>query len=122
MALNKPINGKVYPVPDETEKLPAADLATKKKRELPEALRKHSWKPGQSGNRAGGRTKSVSTEIKNFLMRKVPGDKKNRMYIEKFVEAMVERAIKKSDVLMKEILDRVEGKVPNDPAEAAQYG
>jgi hypothetical protein len=35
---------------------------------------------------------------------------------------MVERAISKSDVLMKEIFDRIEGKVPNDPAEAAQYG
>ena len=35
---------------------------------------------------------------------------------------MVERAIAKSDVLVKEIFDRVEGKVPNDPAEAAQYG
>jgi hypothetical protein len=35
---------------------------------------------------------------------------------------MVKRAIKKSDMLIKEIFDRVERRVPSDPAEAAQYG
>lgn len=44
------------------------------------------------------------------------------MYLEKLVQSMVKRAISKSNVLVKEIFDRVEGKVPNNPAEAAQYG
>jgi hypothetical protein len=35
---------------------------------------------------------------------------------------MVKRAIAKSDPLIKEIFERVEGHVPNDPAAAAQFG
>lgn len=79
------------------------------------------FKPGRSGN-PGGRTKGMSDQVKKFLTRKVPKDPEGRLYLEKLVEAMVKRAIKKSDVLMKEIFDRVEGKVPTNPAEAAQYG
>jgi hypothetical protein len=79
------------------------------------------WKPGQSGN-PKGRAKGLTDPLKEFLTRKVPNDPQGRLYLEKLVENMVKRAIKKSDVLVKEIFDRVEGKVPNDPAEAAQYG
>ena len=34
----------------------------------------------------------------------------------------MKRAIAKSDTLVKEIFERVEGHVPNDPAAAAQFG
>ncbi len=34
----------------------------------------------------------------------------------------MKRAIAKSDTLVKEILERVDGHVPNDPAQAAQFG
>ena len=115
-------NDKVYTVPEEPEKAIAPGIAPAKKRTLPEALRKNLWKPGHSGNPIGGRPKSVTTEIRKHLSRKVPGDRRNRTYLEKLVVEMVDRAMRKSDVLMKEILDRVEGKVPADPAEAAQYG
>ena len=122
MAPKKPIDGKVYTVPKENKSLLAGDSAGEKKKPLPKEFIDRMFKPGQSGNPAGGRVRGVSAEIKKFLTQKVPHDPKGRMYLEKFVEAMVTRAIKKSDFLMKEILDRVEGKVPTDPAEAAQYG
>ena len=34
----------------------------------------------------------------------------------------MKRAIAKSDTLVKEIFERVEGRVPNDPAQGAQFG
>ena len=77
----------------------------KPKRSLPEALRTHTWKPGQSGN-PGGRPKKLTQPLEDFLARK---DKKGRQYAQLLIEAMVTRAIKKSDTLIKEIFDRVEG-------------
>ena len=98
--MKKPTNGNVYTVPEEKEKLPAANLAPKK-RVLPEALRKHSWKPGQSGNPQGARVRGMSDQVKKFLTQKVPQDPKGRIYLEKLVEAMVKRAIKKADFRVK---------------------
>jgi hypothetical protein len=118
--MKKPSNGKVYTVPEETNSLVAGKKAGERK--LSKAFVDQMFKPGQSGNPAGGRKKGLSDEVRKFLTKKVPNDPQGRMYLEKLVESMVKRAIKKSDVLMKEIFDRVEGKVPNDPAEAAQYG
>jgi hypothetical protein len=39
-----------------------------------------------------------------------------RQYVDLLIESMVKRAIAKSDPLIKEIFERVEGHVPNDPA------
>ena len=98
--------------------LRTADKTAKPKRELPEALRRNCFKPGQSGN-PGGRPKKLSQPLEDFLARK---DKKGRQYAQLLIEAMVKRAIAKSDTLVKEIFERVEGHVPNDPAAAAQFG
>ena len=81
----------------------------KPKRTLPQALRAHTWKPGQSGN-PGGRPKKLTQPLEDFLARK---DKKGRQYAQLLIEAMVTRAIKKSDTLIREIFDRVEGHVAN---------
>ena len=89
-----------------------------KRRTLPEALKPYSFKPGQSGN-PGGRPKKLTAPLEEFLARK---DKKGRQYAQLLIEAMVKRAIAKSDAMVKEIFERIDGHVPNDPAQAAQFG
>lgn len=49
---------------------------------------------------------------------KKPGDKQGRTYAQFFIEALVNRAIAKSDVLIKEVLDRVEGRVGRSDEES----
>ena len=45
------------------------------------------------------------------LEERVPNDPHKRSYAQLLIEATVKRAISKSDVLVKEIFDRVEGKL-----------
>ena len=71
------------------------------------------FKRGQSGN-PGGRPKKIERLIDYKLDKKVPGDKQSRTYAEALVDAAVEPALKKSDVLMKEIFERVDGAVGED--------
>ena len=92
-----------------------------KRRTLPEALKAYSFKPGQSGN-PGGRPKKLTGPLEEFLSRRVPHDKQRRQYVDLLIESMVKRAIAKSDPLIKEIFERVEGHVPKDPAAAAVFG
>ena len=66
------------------------------------------FKPGQSGN-PGGRPKKITRVIDKLLDE--PYDK-NRTYLQAFGEETLKRAIKRSDFMAKEILERVEGKVP----------
>jgi hypothetical protein len=87
--------------------LRTADKTAKPKRELPEALRRNCFKPGQSGN-PGGRPKKLTQPLEDFLARK---DKKGRQYAQLLIAAMVKRAISRSDTLVKEIFDRVEGRI-----------
>jgi hypothetical protein len=87
--------------------LRTADKTAKPKRELPEALRRNCFKPGQSSN-PGGRPKKLTQPLEDFLARK---DKKGRQYAQLLIAAMVKRAISRSDTLVKEIFDRVEGRI-----------
>jgi hypothetical protein len=57
-----------------------------------------------------------------YLAKPVPGDKKHRTYIEKLIEETVARATKRSDVLVKEIFDRIEGKVATPEPVKADTG
>lgn len=68
------------------------------------------FKKGQSGNPKGKPvgTLSLTNRIKEFLLEKA---KDGETYEEKLRKAIVLRAITKSDVLVKEILERVDGKV-----------
>ena len=52
---------------------------------------------------------SLTTKVKEFLLEKV---KDGETYGKKLTKAAVLRAIAKSDPLMKEIWDRLDGKVP----------
>src|SRR3990167_3200552 len=71
---------------------------------------KKTWKKGQSGNPKGKPVGALSmtTKIKEFLMTQAND---GETYADKLRKATVLRAITKSDVLVKEILDRVDGKV-----------
>lgn len=66
------------------------------------------FKPGQSGN-PGGRPKKLTRILDEVLDKK---DKSGKTQAEKLVQAVVARAIKKSDLLVKEVWERVEGKAP----------
>jgi Family of unknown function (DUF5681) len=77
------------------------------------------FQPGQSGNPLGRPVrKPLITALEKYLSRPVPGDKQHRTFLEKLVEETVKRAIKKSDVLVREIFERVEGKVAPDETQA----
>lgn len=69
------------------------------------------FKKGESGNPAGRPVGSVSLTraVKEYLLEKA---KDGETYEDKLKKAAVLRAIAKSDVLMKEIWDRMDGKVP----------
>ena len=68
------------------------------------------FKKGKSGNPKGkpAGTLSMTTKIREFLMEYGKDGETNA---DKLKRAMVLRAITKSDVLAKEILDRIDGKV-----------
>jgi hypothetical protein len=68
------------------------------------------WKPGQSGN-PGGRPRKLTNRLEKQLEERVPNDPHRRSYAQLLIEATVKRAISKSDVLVKEIFDRIEGKL-----------
>ena len=68
------------------------------------------WKPGQSGN-PGGRPKKLTRRLEKQLEMRVPNDPQKRTYAQLFIESITKRAITKSDVMAKEIFDRVEGKL-----------
>jgi hypothetical protein len=53
----------------------------------------------------------LTTRLEKQLLAKVPNDPQKRTYEELFIEAITKRAISKSDVMAKEIFDRIEGKV-----------
>lgn len=96
--------------------------AAEKKRNLPPEFLERIWKPGQSGN-PNGRPKKLSDELGRFLDRKVPNDPQKRNYYHLLIEAFVKRAITKSDVLVKEIFDRIEGRVaPNEEEALGKIG
>jgi hypothetical protein len=70
------------------------------------------FQPGQSGNPLGRPVrKPFTTALERYLAKPIPGDKQHRTLLEKLVETTVKRALKKSDTLMKEIVERLDGAV-----------
>lgn len=81
-----------------------------------EPPKEHQFKKGEDKKRnTEGRPKgslSMTTLLREYLETKDP---KTGKYIKDIVnEAFVKRAVAKSDVLMKEVLDRIDGKVPQE--------
>lgn len=82
-----------------------------------EHLKPHWWKPGQSGN-PGGRPKKLTNHLERHLDEIDPETGKS--YGDMLVEAAVQRAIRKSDVAMKEVWDRAEGPLARPEADSAR--
>ena len=68
----------------------------------------HRWKPGQSGN-PGGRPKGES--LTAGLRRRLEAEHRGRTLAEAVIEALVRGAVQGKPQHIKEVLDRVEGKV-----------
>jgi Family of unknown function (DUF5681) len=67
------------------------------------------WQKGQSGN-PNGRPKKLTNLLDERLATKVPNDPEGRCYAEVLVAEVLKRAITHSDILAKEVFDRIEGK------------
>jgi Family of unknown function (DUF5681) len=67
------------------------------------------WQKGHSGN-PNGRPKKLTNLLDERLASKVPGDPEGRCYAEVLVAEILKRAIESSDILAKEVFDRIEGK------------
>jgi hypothetical protein len=80
------------------------------KKEIHPAMVRYQFKPGHSGN-PGGRPRKLTNMLDQLLATRRPGDKRHRTYAQALIEAALNRAIAKSDVLAKEIFDRIEGRV-----------
>jgi uncharacterized protein DUF5681 len=88
---------------------------------VPPQLLANQWAPGQSGNPTG-RPRKISDPLEEFLAGEVPNDPQKRSYLKVLIEAAVKRAITKSDALVQEIFNRVEGKVTQAEDEKAAAG
>jgi hypothetical protein len=73
---------------------------------------KAPWKPGQSGNPSGRPKKITSALEKHMNKRDSETGEKNT---EIFAKAMFKRAISRSDMMAKEIWDRMEGPAEKEP-------
>ena len=73
----------------------------------------HRFQPGRSGN-PGGRRKSASLTaiLREIFDAELPD---GRTVAERFVEAMIARAMAGDSALIREIFNRVDGKVPDAP-------
>ena len=100
---------------DEQAIVPAA--AAKPKRQLPEGMKAHMWKPGVSGN-PDGRPKKLTKVLDRLLDAK---DENGKTKAENLVEAAIRRATRKSDFALKEVWERAEGKMPT-PLSGADGG
>lgn len=90
-------------------------------RPVPPQLLANKWKPGVSGN-PQGRPRKISDPLEEFLNGKVPNDPEKRTYLKVLIEAAVKRAITKSDTLVQEIFNRIEGKVAQTEEEKTASG
>jgi hypothetical protein len=85
----------------------------KEKQKIHPSFYANMWKPGQSGNPSGRpKSKPLTDELRRQLAMKIPGDRKGRTYYQLMIERGIDRATMKSDVLWKEVFDRIEGAVP----------
>jgi hypothetical protein len=75
----------------------------------------YQFKPGQSGNPGGRpRRKPLTNMLIRFLEQIDPKDKQKRQFAQKLIREWYDRAMKKSDLLLIEILNRIEGKLASE--------
>lgn len=90
-----------------------ANTETNTARELPEALRKNIWAPGQSGNPSGRPKKKPVTELYEQIL----NDPENIALFERAIIKALTKGNMAMVLQLKEMTDRVEGKV-TQPIEA----
>jgi hypothetical protein len=81
------------------------------------------WKPGQSGN-PGGRPKGkpVTDELRRLMEEQPPNDPDGRSYARLLAQVLLHAALKGKVDAARELLDRVEGRVPHEVAAAVATG
>lgn len=103
------------------KKLAATSTKAAPSKGCPERLIKYQWKPGTSGNISGiGKQKSdkqLTRMLSELLAQVDPKDKKGRTFAQILVREMIDRAVKKSDLLLMTILDRIDGKLAPESME-----
>jgi len=94
-------------------------MPTAKQRRNSENLR--PWQKGQSGNPAGRRSKAncLTTLLKDEIERIDPDDKEGRTWQEQIVLATIRLAIQGNATALKEIWERMDGKVTQSLAAPA---
>lgn len=91
----------------------------REKKKITPKMEAMKWKPGVSGN-PSGRPKLLTDELRILLRQKVPNDPQGRNYAKLFIQSVLQRSITKSDVMAKEIFDRIEGKASMSDEDAAR--
>lgn len=88
------------------------------KRQLHPTMIRFQFKPGKSGN-PGGRPKHkpLTDMLIHFLEQVDPEDKHGRQFAQQLIRKWFDRAMAHSDVLMMEMLNRIEGKLAPESAE-----
>ena len=81
-----------------------------------------AWKPGQSGNEGGAkRDKFMRDALIIALKREAEKDSKTKR-LQTVAEALVHKAMEGDVPAIKEIFDRVDGKVPNENHNTNEVG
>jgi Family of unknown function (DUF5681) len=82
---------------------------------FPAAMERQKWGPGQSGNPSGRpKTKFLTKMLLDLLYSIDKTDKQGLQHAQKLVRELYDRAMRSSDYLMIEILNRAEGKLAPD--------
>ena len=82
------------------------------KRQLHPAMIPYQFKHGQSGNPGGRpRRKPLTDMLIRFLEQIDPKDKKKRQFAQKLIREWYDRAMARSDLLLMEIFNRIDGKL-----------
>ena len=71
------------------------------------------WKPGESGN-PSGRPRPIYKVLTEILASPTVNEPHKWGEARELARKLVDRAKRKSDVLMKEVLDRVDGPIPRE--------
>lgn len=109
--------------PDSAPAEPTAEALTGEQRRA-EAMRRHQFKPGQSGNPAGKKKGAlhISTRLIRELRRKNPDDEKGRRWIDLLVKKLMLELVKdpvRAGKILERLMDVDEGPVTQEVAVTA---
>ena len=74
-------------------------------------IKAYAFKKGQSGNPKGRPKDMLTTLLRSEVVKKCPQDKQNRTWLQLVVLATIQLAIKGHPTALKEIWERIDGKV-----------